>query len=86
VSVSLLPDDSEYGMEMAEEFEEVLNSDREAKERFQALKKGIQRYMLYYTLQVKASEKRLDRAIFLLNNLKDIPPGQEDFRRILGKE
>lgn len=86
VVVSLLPDDSEYGMEMAEEFEAVLNSDEEAKKRFLALKKGVQRYMLYYTLQVKASEKRMDRAIFLLNNLKNIPQGQEDFRRILGKE
>lgn len=85
ISISISPDTSEYGIEMALEFEEVLKSDEEARARFLMLKKGLQRYMLYYTIQVKGSEKRLERAIFMLNNLKNIPAGQEDFRRILGK-
>lgn len=86
VNVSLLPDDSEYGMEMAKEFEAVLVHDPESNERFLKLKKSLQRYMLYYVIQVKSSEKRLERTILLLNNLKNTPIGQENFRRILGKE
>jgi uncharacterized protein YdeI (YjbR/CyaY-like superfamily) len=73
-------------MEMAQEFEAVLNSDEELKTRFSSLTKSLQRYMLYYVLQVKSSEKRMERSIKILNNLREIPSGQEDFRRILGKE
>lgn len=86
VNVTIQPDNSEYGMEMATEFEAVLQNDSEAEERFLKLKKGLQRYMLYYTLQVKSSDKRLERSIMMLNNLKRIPIGKEDFRRILGKD
>ena len=86
VDVSLLPDDTEYGMEMAAEFKAVLDNDVEAYERFLKLKKGLQRYLLYYTIQVKSSDKRLERAIMMLNNLKKIPEGKEDFRTILGKD
>lgn len=86
ISFTLEPDDSKYGMEMAVEFEEVLKQDPEAKERFDQLKKSLQRYMLYYVLQVKSSEKRLERSIFLLRNLKSTPIGMEDFAKILGKE
>ncbi|MFA7274077.1 MAG: YdeI/OmpD-associated family protein [Crocinitomicaceae bacterium] len=86
VDVSLLPDDTEYGMEMAVEFKAVLDNDSEAFERFLKLKKGMQRYLLYYTIQVKSSEKRLERALLMLNNLKKIPEGKEDFRTILGKD
>jgi uncharacterized protein YdeI (YjbR/CyaY-like superfamily) len=86
VDVSLLPDNMEYGIEMAAEFKAVLDNDSDAFERFLKLKKGIQRYLLCYTVQVKSSEKRLERALLMLNNLKKIPEGKEDFRTIQGKD
>lgn len=86
IEFQIEPDDSEFGMEMAEEFAEILKQDPEAKARFEGLKKSIQRYMLYYVLQVKSPNKRLERSLMLLNNLKATPIGMEDFRRILGKE
>lgn len=86
VEFTLEPDDSEFGMEMSEEFAEILKQDPEAKARFEGLKKSLQRYMLYYVLQVKSSNKRLERSLMLLNNLKATPVGMEDFRRILGKD
>lgn len=86
VHVQLTLDESEYGMEMAEEVSAILEYDEEAKNRFDSLNKGMQRYILYYVLQVKSSEKRLERATFLFNNLKLIPEGEETFRKILGKD
>ncbi len=86
VEFSLKPDESEYGMEMAEEFAEILKQDPEANQRFMQLKKSVQRYMLYHVIQVKSSEARLKRSLLLLENLKKLPVGMEDFRRILGKE
>ena len=42
--------------------------------------------MLCYVIQVKSPEARLKRSLMLLENLKNLPVGMEDFRRILGKE
>ncbi len=86
VTVHLVKDDSEFGIEVAPEFLAVLESDPEAKQRFDQLKKGFQRYMLYYTIQVKSSEKRVERALMLLNNLKRTTPGKEDFKDLLRKD
>jgi hypothetical protein len=86
VQVYLQKDDSEFGMEVAPEFLAVLDSDPEAKERFDQLSKGFQRYLLYYIIQVKASYKRVDRAIMLLNNLKRTIPGKETFKDLLQKD
>ena len=86
VSVRLEKDDSEFGMEVAPEFLAVLEADPESKARFDQLNKGFQRYILYYVIQVKSSEKRLERAIMLLNNLKQCVPGQETFKQLLHKD
>ncbi len=86
VTVKLEKDDSEYGIEVAPEFLAVLETDPEAKIRFDKLTKGFQRYLLYYTIQVKSSEKRVDRAIMLLNNLKRCEPGKETFKQLLSKD
>ncbi len=86
VAVHLQKDDSEYGVEVAPEFLAVLDSDEEAKIRFDKLTKGFQRYLLYYTIQVKSPEKRIERALLLLNNLKKIVPGKETMKELLRKD
>jgi hypothetical protein len=53
VSFLIEADDSEFGLEMAKNFTEILRQDPEVKERFKQYEKGVQRYMLYYVLQVK---------------------------------
>ncbi len=85
-SVTLTEDNTEYGMEIPEEFTEVLRQDPEAEERFLALPMGKRRYVIYYISQVKSSIKRVERAWFLMNNLKKLPKGKEEFRGMLGKE
>lgn len=86
VEVQLVKDESEYGIEVAPEFLAVLDADPEAKMRFDLLTKGFQRYLLYYTIQVKSTDKRMDRAIFLLNNLKRCEIGKETFKLLLRKD
>lgn len=85
VTVSLKKDTSELGIEFPEEFIEYIQQDEEARIRFEALKPSLKRYIVYYIIQVKSSEKRLERTHLLLSNLKLAQPGKEEFRFLLGK-
>lgn len=86
INVALLEDKSEYGMEMPEELVELLAQDREGKKRFELLSPGKQRYIIFYVAGVKNQQKRIDRALLLINNLKNEPLGKESFARLLGKK
>lgn len=85
VTVHLEKNRSEYGFDVPEEFEEVLRQDPLANERFQALRKGMRRSVIYIVLQLKSSQKRIEKSIFLLENLKRSPE-KPTMRNILGKD
>ncbi|MFT7345383.1 MAG: hypothetical protein ACI9XP_001978 [Lentimonas sp.] len=68
------------------ELEEILAVDEELTHRFESLTLGMKRYILYYVLQIKSSDKQTERSLFLLNNLVKTVPSKETFRLILGKE
>ena len=85
VAVKLEKDDSKYGMPVPAELQELLRQDDEGLRRFEALPKGMQRYIIFYVSGVKSSQLRIDRAIFLIENLKKTTEGKETFREILGK-
>lgn len=85
VKVKLELDNSKYGMDMCEELEEILNQDPEAQRCFEQLKPGMQRAMIYHISQPKSSEIRLERALQMLGNLKEIPADKITFRLLLGK-
>ncbi len=84
VQVYIEPDPSKYGMEMPEELEALLEQDEEGSAVFETLTDGQKRYIIYYVSQVKSSQKKIDRAILLIKNLKTMPPGKFDFRYLLG--
>ncbi|GAB3824511.1 hypothetical protein GCM10028895_32950 [Pontibacter rugosus] len=84
VTVKLEKDDSTYGTKMPAEMEELLRQDEEGNRRFLLLKPGMQRYMLNHVEAVKSVQLRVDRAITLVENLKKLPEGKEDFRAMLG--
>lgn len=86
VNVHLVKDSSKYGMDVPEEFEELLRQDEIAKMRFEALSMGLQRAVIYVVAQLKSSQKRIDKSMFLMENLKKAPVGKETMRHILGKE
>lgn len=86
VTVHLEKNRSEYGFDVPEEFEEVLKQDPIANERFSTLSKGIRRAVIYLVIQVKSSQKRIEKSIFLLENLKRAPKEKITMRHILGKD
>ncbi|WP_247234279.1 YdeI/OmpD-associated family protein [Telluribacter sp. SYSU D00476] len=85
VLVSLVKDESEYGVPVPEELQELFGQDPEGFQRFKQLAPGKQRYIINYVATVKNSQLRVDRAIQLIENLKRLPAGRESFRAILGK-
>ncbi|MCX2740692.1 DUF1905 domain-containing protein [Pontibacter anaerobius] len=84
VTITLEKDDSPYGTEIPEEIEELLRQDEEGNRRFLLLKPGMQRYMLNHVSAVKSPQLRVNRAITLIENLKKLPEGKENFRAMLG--
>lgn len=85
VTVHLEKNRSEYGFDVPEEFEEVLRQDSHANERFSKLSKGARRAIIYLVLQIKSSEKRIEKSIFLMENLKRAPE-KVTMRHLLGKD
>jgi hypothetical protein len=85
VTVILTADESEYGVDVPEELQELFKQDPEGKERFDKLKPGMQRYILNYVNTVKSLNLRAERAFLLISNLKKQAPGKESFKAILGK-
>jgi len=85
VTVELEKNRSEYGFDVPEEFQEVLNQDPFANERFSKLSKGTRRAVIYIVIQLKSSQKRIEKSIFLLENLKRSPE-KPTMRNILGKD
>ena len=86
VKVELSKNTSEYGIEFPEELMYILDQDEEAKNRFEALTIGKRRTLLYYIAQAKGIDKRIEKAIFYMKNLKKCTPGKETFRAIFGME
>lgn len=83
VTVTITKDESEYGVELAEEIAELFLQDPEMKKRFDFLTPGKQRYILNYVTVVKSKQLRLERAFLLLTNLKNIPNGKEQMRDLI---
>lgn len=83
--VSLRTDESLYGTEVPEELIELFSQDPEGKRRFELLTAGKKRYILNYVSTVKNPQLRVERAFLLISNLKNLPPGKESFREMLGK-
>jgi hypothetical protein len=70
VRVRLQPDTTKYGLPLPEELKALLRQDTEGNTLFHALTKGRQRTLLYIIGQVKDPDKRLRRAVTVINHLK----------------
>lgn len=69
-TMTLLEDDSEYGLPMPPEWEELLAVDEEAWEIFNALTPGRKRSILHLVGSPKREETRIQRALRIAENLK----------------
>lgn len=81
VQATLRKDDSKYGLPMPEEMQEVLDSDEEGNRLFHALTPGKQRTLLYIAGFPKTSDKRISRAIVIVEHLK-ANHGKIDFKML----
>lgn len=81
VKVEIKKDKSKYGLPMTEEFKELLSQDLEGDKLFHQLTAGKQRTLLYIAGNVKNSDKRISRAIAIVNHLK-AHYGKIDFKQL----
>lgn len=81
VQASLWKDNSEYGLPMPEELAEVLGQDEEGHRHFHALTPGKIRTLLYIVGQVKDPDKRIGRALAIVEHLK-MNAGKIDYRNL----
>lgn len=81
VQVVLKKDESIYGLPMPEELAEVLSQDEEGNKFFHALTDGKIRTLLYIAGNVKSSEKRIERALIIVEHLK-AQGGKLDYRKL----
>jgi hypothetical protein len=84
VIVNLIPDRSEFGLELPIELQELLEQDREGNQRFTQLVPGKQRFIIRTVTAVKSSQLRIERSVSLIENLKKLAVGKESFKDILG--
>lgn len=81
VRVALRKDESDYGLPMPEELAELLLQDEEGNQIFHALTAGKQRTLLYIVGSVKSPELRLNRAIVVVEHLKE-NSGKINFKQL----
>lgn len=81
VSVMIEQDDSEYGLPMSEEMQEVLNADPEGNELFQRLTPGKKRTLIHLVNKVKNSSLKIEKSFVILDHLKN-HRGVLDFRNL----
>jgi len=81
VSVTLKKDESEYGLPLPEELDELLRQDAEGRKLFHSLTAGRQRTLLHIIGSVKSPEKRVQRAIAVVNHLK-VNKGKINYRQL----
>lgn len=70
VMVHLWPDESKYGMPICPEFEELLSQDPGGSALFHALTAGKIRSLLYQVNKYKSADKRIEKALIILEHLK----------------
>ncbi len=81
VDVSLILDESKYGMPISAEFEACLNEDSEANTIFESLTPGKKRTLIHIINVVKNSDKKIAKSIVILEHLK-IKHGKIDFKML----
>ena len=68
--VELIVDKTEFGANMSEEFQEVLESDPDGKLLFYKLTPGKQRSIIYFISRTKSSQIKIEKTFVFLEHLK----------------
>jgi hypothetical protein len=73
ISFTVRLDKSEYGRKMPKELKELMAQDEEGNKLFHALTPSKQRGVIYYVDGAKSLDKRIERALMMINRLKNDP-------------
>ncbi|MEO9474057.1 MAG: YdeI/OmpD-associated family protein [Cyclobacteriaceae bacterium] len=84
VVLKLEKDESEYGMDMPEELQVLLDQDEQGSRYFHDLTPGKQRNLIYIVNQVKNPESRLSKALAIISHLNE-DQGKLDFKKLNAK-
>lgn len=79
VNVEIKSDTSKYGMELPDEFEEVLIQDVEGSDYFEKLTDGKKRSLIFLIAKVKNTDKKITKSLIILDHLK-ANSGKLDFK------
>ncbi|MEB2783937.1 YdeI/OmpD-associated family protein [Algoriphagus persicinus] len=74
-------DHSEYGHEMPEELQVLMDQDKEGADYFEKLTPGKQRMMVYTVTKVKNPESRMKKALAIIHHLK-LAKGKLDYKQL----
>jgi bifunctional DNA-binding transcriptional regulator/antitoxin component of YhaV-PrlF toxin-antitoxin module len=81
IEISLTKDDSKYGLPLPEELKTAWEVDEEGNHIFHSLTMGKQRTLIHIVGKVKSSEKRIEKALIILEYLKSVN-GKLDFKEL----
>lgn len=81
IQVTLIPDESKYGIPVPEVFAELLQQDPDFDNVFHSLTKGKQRSLLHLIGTFKTERKRLEKLMILRNYLIQVH-GKLDFKEL----
>lgn len=83
VAIQMERDESEFGHEVPEEFQVMLDQDEQGNAFFRKLTPGKQRSLIYLVTQVKNPDSRIKRSLAILHQLK-VAEGKLDFKQLNG--
>lgn len=81
VPIELEADQSEFGQEMPEEFEVLMDQDEDGRVFFSGLTPGKQRSLLYLVSKVKNPESRMKKSLAIMHHLR-LTRGKLDFKQL----
>ncbi|MFD2200809.1 YdeI/OmpD-associated family protein [Shivajiella indica] len=81
LTISIEKDHSEYGHEMPEELQVLLDQDNLGNQYFHTLTKGKQRSLVYLVTKVKNSNSRLNKSLAIIEHLKEVK-GKLDYKKL----
>ena len=79
ITMTLEKDNSEYGHDMPEEMQVLLDQDEVGSGYFYAVTKGKQRGLIYIVTKVKNTNSRLNKSLAIIEHLKDVK-GKLDYK------
>ncbi len=80
-SVKIERDHSEFGHDVPDEFQILLDQEEEGNSHFRALTPGKQRSLIFIVTTVKNSESRMRKSLAIIHHLK-IAKGKLDFKQL----